>query len=84
MIKGILRLLATSASFVALLLTTNSAIAATTIDDPINQIESSVVSLNVVSPHWQLIGNANNNLLDHLGCACAACTQGITQTNSDL
>ncbi len=84
MIKSILRLLAASTSFVALLLMTNSAIAATSIDYTVNQVEPSVVSINVVSPSLQLIGNGNNNLVDHLGCSCAECTQEIEQTSSDL
>lgn len=84
MIKNILRLLAASASFVALLLTTNSAIAGTTINDSPNQIEPSVVSLNVVSPNLQLIGNNNDNLLDHLGCSCGVCTQNIKTAESNL
>lgn len=84
MIKSILRLLAASTSFVALLLTTKSAIAATPIDYPINQVESPVVSLNVVSPTLQLIGNTNDNLLDHLGCSCGVCNPGMNQTTSNI
>ncbi len=80
MIKSILRLLAASTSFVALLLITNSAIATTPIDNPLNRLESSIVSLNVISPSWQSMSNGSDNLLDHLGCSCAICTQGIEQT----
>ena len=84
MIKSILRLFAASTSFVALLLITNSAITATPIDNPLNQVELSVVSLNVISPSLQSMSNGNDNLLDHLGCSCAMCTQGIKQTIGNL
>lgn len=75
MIKSILRLLAASASFIALLLSSNSAIAATTTDYPINRVETPIVNLNVISPNLQLIGNNSDSLLDHLGCSCGICTQ---------
>jgi|GEM_PF-2386575 len=77
MIKNILRLLTTSTSLVALLLVTNSAIAITLPAHPVTQVKSSTVSLNVISPTLQLIGDGNNQLLDHLGCSCAVCTSGI-------
>lgn len=81
MIKTILRLLATSTSFVALLFVTNSAIAAMPIEQPITQIETSVVSLSVISPTLQLIGNGNNDLPNHLGCTCAVCVSGVEPTS---
>ena len=80
MIKSILRLLAASTSFVALLLITNSAIAATPIDNPLNRVESSIVSLNVITPSLESISNGNDNLLDHLGCSCA--TKILVSTSS--
>lgn len=83
MIKSVLRLLAASTSFVALLLVTHSAIAATPLDKA--QVELHHLSLNVISPSLQLVSqDSNNTLLDHLGCSCAVCTQGINQTSSLL
>lgn len=84
MIKSILSLLAASTSFVALLLITNLAIAATPIDNPLNRGESSIVSLNVISPSLQSMSNSNDSLMDHLGCSCAICTQGIQEATSNL
>lgn len=80
MIKSILRLLAASTSFVALLLITNSAIAATPVD--LARIESpqlNIVNLNVISPALQLASNDNisGHLSEHLGCSCGLCTQSI-------
>jgi hypothetical protein len=78
MIKSILRLLAASTSFVALLLITNSAIAAAPVD--LARIESpqlNIVNLNVISPALQLAGN--ENISEHLGCSCGLCTQSINQ-----
>ncbi|MGF1588446.1 MAG: hypothetical protein ACFCU7_04220 [Pleurocapsa sp.] len=78
MIKNILRLLAASTSFVALLLVTNSAIAATPQEKI--QVELPHLTLNVISPSLQLVSqDSKNTLLDHLGCSCAVCTQGINQ-----
>lgn len=77
MLKNILRLLAASASFVALLFVTNQAIAANlTVED---QLQSPTVSLNVVSPSLQLVNN--NTLLNHFGCSCTACIQSLQNTN---
>ena len=84
MIKSLLRLLAASSSLVALLLLTNSAIAATAIEQYYHQDNSAVVSLNVVSPALQLIANEHQQHFDHLGCACAVCTQGIVDNKSNI
>lgn len=73
MIKTILRLLAASTSFVALLLITNSAIALT---EPTG-IELPQLSLNLISPSLQLASDRSNTLSEHLGCSCAVCTQSI-------
>lgn len=78
MIKSILRLLAASTSFVALLLITNSAIAVTSVD--LARVEPAHLNLNVVSPTLQSIGNSNI-LQEHLGCSCAVCTRGLERTN---
>ena len=83
MIKSILRLLAASTSFVALLLITNSAIAATPVDlARIELPQLNVVNLNVISPALQLTSN-DSSLSEHLGCSCGLCTQSIHQ-NPDL
>ena len=73
MIKTILRLLAASTSFVALLLVTNSAIALT---EP-TAIELPQLSLNLISPALQLASDRGNALSEHLGCSCGVCTQSI-------
>ncbi len=82
MLKNLLRLLATSASLVALLLFANTAIAATTDNFlllTVKQPELELVNLNVISPGLELTNQYNNTLLQHLGCSCAVCTQGINQ-----
>ena len=84
MIKSLLRLLAASSSLVALLLLTNSAIAATSIEQYYHQDNSAVVSLNIVSPALQLSANGHHQQFDHLGCACALCTQGIVENKSNI
>lgn len=83
MIKNLLRLLATSTSFVALLLITNTA----TIATPINNVahaELSSLSLNVVSPSLQLISSDRHTQSNHLGCSCAVCTQSVAQISSNI
>jgi len=83
MLKYILRLVAASTSFVALLFLTHSAIAATPITNLDQQWRPPVVSLNVVSPSWQLANNQNTSsdvALDHFGCTCATCIQSLGQT----
>ena len=79
MIKSILRLLAASTSFVALLLITNSALAVAPMTNTITQLDTAYVSLNIVSPTLQLVREPNS-LLEHSGCACALCTQSARRT----
>ena len=74
MFKYILRLVAASASLVALLLVTHPAIAATSVDNSLDRFGSASVSLNVVSPSLQL-NNDSDILLQHFGCSCGACMQ---------
>ena len=74
MLKYILRLVAASASLVALLLVANQAIAATPVSNSPVRLDSAPVSLNIVSPSLQL-NKGNDTLLQHLGCTCAACIQ---------
>jgi hypothetical protein len=80
MLKNILRLLAASASLVALLFLTNPAIASTTTTTPVvtlnQQLRSPVMSLNVASPFLQLASN-QDALSNHVGCSCAVCTQVV-------
>jgi len=73
MFKNILRLLAASTSFVALLLITNSAIALSPNEDAPSQ--TSVVNLNLVSPSLTMVSNSDLN--SHLGCSCATCVEQI-------
>jgi hypothetical protein len=80
MLKNILRLLATSASFVALLFATNQAIATNLTVE--HQLQSPVVSLNIFSPTLQLANN--NTLLDHFGCSCAVCIQSLEQNTNRI
>ncbi len=78
MIKNLLRILASSVTFVAVMLVANiampKAIAFPQVDN-VSQPTSLSVSLNVISPSLESY-QSNNSLLDHLGCSCATCTQG--------
>lgn len=82
MLKYILRLLAASTSFVALLFITHPAIATLPIPNLDQQWRSPVVSLNVLSDSLQLTNNQDvfpDVALDHFGCACATCIQSLEQ-----
>lgn len=81
MLKNLLRLLVSSATFVALMLVANIAIAnpaksITTLQVD-HQQPSLSVNLNVVSPSLEFIAQSHNSLSDHLGCSCGVCTQTI-------
>ena len=76
MFKTILRLLAASTSFVALLLIATPAIALSSTDNSISQVDSPTVSLNLISPSLELIGSSKT-LSNHMGCSCATCVQNI-------
>lgn len=84
MLKNILRLLAVSTSFVALLLVIDpsSAIASTLEINLTHQFSSPTVSLNVVSPAWQL-ANDTDIVNNHFGCTCHLCTQSLEQSTSN-
>lgn len=86
MLKNLLRLLASSASFVAVLLITNMAIAAPQLDNYQLQIVNPAglepVNLNLVSSTLELVPHSDNILGDRLGCSCAACTQAKSSINS--
>ncbi|MEL6910387.1 MAG: hypothetical protein AAFR62_08045 [Cyanobacteria bacterium J06629_2] len=77
MLKNILRLLAASASFVALLFVTNPAIAAPAPASPSTQFTAPAINLSIMSPSLQ---ENSNTLLEHLGCTCAVCTQSQQAT----
>ena len=74
MFKYILRLLAASTSLVALLLVTNSAIAATPSNNSPAKFSSTTISLNVISPSLQLNKDSDTSS-QHLGCTCPTCMQ---------
>lgn len=78
MIKTLLRLLASSASLVAVLFVTQVAIAA----PQINLDNHAPISLNINSSTLALVSEGNNFLLDHLGCTCAVCTQSLSQMDT--
>ena len=82
MFKYILRLLAASTSLVALLLVTNSAIAASPANNSLDRFDSAPVSLNVISPSLQS-NNDSDTLSQHMGCTCAACMQ-IEQSDRQI
>ena len=88
MMKNLLCLLAASASFVALLLVANTAIAAPKIDNSlaqtINQTTLQQVSLNVISPNLEFVNEQNNSIFDHLSCSCSICTQAIEETSISI
>ena len=86
MIKNLLRLLASSASFVAVLLIANMAIAAPQVDNYQPQIVDRAglesVNLNLVSSTLKLIPYSEHTSGDRLGCSCTACTQAISSNNN--
>ncbi|MCC0176513.1 hypothetical protein I4641_05910 [Waterburya agarophytonicola K14] len=88
MIKNLLRLLASSATFVAVMLVANITVAAPQIDNTsiltTARSQSSLVSLNVVSPSLVFDCQPNHFLSDSLGCSCAVCTQGIESTSNNI
>jgi hypothetical protein len=87
MLKNLLRLLATSASLVALLLFANTALASSSIDNAqistVRQSELQLVNLNVTSPTLKLTNQSQNPLLQHFGCTCPVCTQGVFTVTSN-
>ncbi|MBE9044622.1 hypothetical protein IQ255_09430 [Pleurocapsales cyanobacterium LEGE 10410] len=83
MIKNLLRLLATSTSFVALLLIANLAVVITPVNN-LAQAEPSFSSLNLLSPSLQLISSDRHTLTNHLGCSCATCTQSVAQISRNI
>ena len=86
MIKNLLRLLASSASLVAVLLITNIAVAAPQTNtyelQIVNPTRLEPVNLNLVSSTLELVPHSDNTLGDRFGCSCAACTQAINSTNN--
>lgn len=91
MIKNLLRILASSATFVAVMLITNTAIAQPGIDISSAQMDrvsasqagSSFINLSQISSSLKPY-KSDNPLLDHLGCSCAVCTQGVTPGSSNV
>ena len=81
MIKYLISLITTVASFVALLLFGNTAVANPVANSTVTQAPSDtvmeVVNLNVNSPFLQLNNQTAASNFDHLGCSCAVCTQGV-------
>lgn len=91
MIKNLLRILASSATFVAVMLVANVAIAQAdteisftqTNQVSASQARTSFVNLSQISTSLKPY-KSDNPLLDHLGCSCAVCTQGVTPGNSNV
>ncbi len=81
MLKIILRLLAASTSFIALLLITNSVIATTLVHPALSPTESSAISLNAANPVLQIVGDRDDNLLHSFGCCCDACAWSTISLN---
>ncbi|BAZ46873.1 hypothetical protein NIES4102_39150 [Chondrocystis sp. NIES-4102] len=81
-LKNLLRLLAASTSLIVLLLSTNPALAFEQndlSDVAINQPKLEIINLSIDSPILQLTNQSNNTSVEHLGCNCAVCLQGIRQ-----
>lgn len=81
-LKNLLRLLAASTSLIVLLLFTNPALAfeqKDLSDVAIHQPKLEIINLSIDSPILQLTSQPNNTLVEHLGCNCAVCLQGIKQ-----
>ncbi len=80
MIKYLISLITTFASFVPLLLFGNTAVANpvpnSTLNQPSSDTVMEVVNLNVNSPFLQLNNKTATPILAHFGCSCAVCTQG--------
>ena len=90
MIKNLLRLLASSATFVAVMLVANVAIANPNSSPKPLQVndksafaieQQSSVNLNVVSPFLMSAHQSSSSLAVHFGCSCGVCTQGINTSN---
>ena len=83
MIKYLISLMTTVASFVALLLFGNTAVANPVANSTVTQAPSDtvmeVVNLNVNSPFLQLNNPTADSIFAHLGCSCAVCTQGVVK-----
>ena len=88
MIKSLINLLATSASFVALLLVANTALAAPKIVNSVAQTVAQPVmeqvSLNVSSPSLELTAGQSNSIFKHFGCCCAVCSQAATESKINI
>jgi hypothetical protein len=88
MIKSLINLLAASASFLALLLVANTALATPQITNSVVQtlaqpiIEQ--VSLNLLSPSLQLSAGQSNSISEYFGCSCAACSQAARDSKIDI
>ena len=80
MIKTLLRILASSATLVAVMLVANIAVARPDSAIAVERVGSvpSTVNLNLVSPSLQSI-HADDFSFNGLGCSCAACTQKASQ-----
>lgn len=79
MIKSLINLLAASASFVALLLVANTAVAVSPMTNSIMQTVAQPaieqVSLNMISPSLELTAGQSNAIFEHFGCSCTVCSQ---------
>ena len=76
MIKNLLRILASSATLVAMMLVANIAVARPDSAIAFESVDSvaTTVNLNVMSSSLQ--STHANTLLDSLGCSCPACVEG--------
>lgn len=88
MIKSLLKLLAASANFVALLLVANTAMATPQISDAAvsvaPQAKPQYISLNRVDSELKFTTQQTNPLGEHLGCSCSLCTQVSEQLSSHI
>lgn len=86
MLKYLVNLLTTAISLVTALLVANISLAAPTVSPVVNKdiAPSRQVSLNLLSPELARATAKQDSQFPHLGCSCAACTQGIERANQKL
>lgn len=88
MLKNLLRLLATSVTFIALAIFPNTALAASLVDNSLAETVKPPLleefSLNVISPYLKSTNELSKSPLNHWGCSCGACFQGVAKPNNNI
>lgn len=88
MIRRLISIITTFASFIGFMLMGNHAMANPVENSTITQAPSNnvveMVNLNVSSPFLELNNKTPISLFEHLGCSCALCTQGTKNLESRI